>query len=494
MRTTAPKDVVKLLSGSLVAKVFGIGAVMLFARVLPKDQMAIFPAYLMLAGLSTLFVTFGIYAAFVREVPSLLRTDEARARSLVMTGSGVILAGTLIPCVAAWWWSDAIAAFVFKNAAQGWVIRIMVPGFLAYVVSKTADQIMWGRAQFGATSILQILESIVRPVATVALWFWLGYRGIVFGLVIAQFVMAAVAFWCVRDMFLGPLPALYPLRKLFSESMPYYIGNYLSYLRGDGDSILVSFLGPAALAEYYIAKTLFTNMALVWAAVDRVAAERLARFALTESFADKVRALHVRICQMMIPFDLLAIAVAPGALVVLAGARYSNATWPAIILLVAMLVQFISIPYDRAVYVSLSGMIRLKFTILEAVVVVVSAAILVPLAGVTGVAAARIIAPLGVCIFGAWIMRRHLGLVLPLRPMLLALATAAPGAALALVLVPTAHGVASALSAMTLASLIWVSSTVVLAWFLDRPMLLALGAEVFPRYRAAVSSWGVLRG
>jgi len=489
MSSDAPKDVMKLLSGSLVAKVFTVASMMVFTRILTKNQMAIFPAYVMLAGLVGLFLTFGIFAAFVREVPSLVRTDRAQARSLVVTGSAIVLAGTLIPCVACWFWSGWVAQFVFKDTAQAWAVRIMAPGFLAVAMSRIADWVMWGCGQYGPTSIVKTLESLLRPVCTLACFYWLGYRGIVVGLVGAQFVLAAIGFWYVRDMFIGPMSGIYPLRKLIAESMTYYIGDYLSYLRGDGDSLLVTtFLGPSALAEYYIAKTLFTNMQLVWTAVDRVAAERLARFVHTPEFGEKLKALHIRISQVTIPLSTAAIAVAPSTLVLLAGARYADAGWPAAVLLLSALVLFVAIPYDRGVYIALPGTVRLKFTAIEAVVVLASAAILVPLAGLVGVALARIVAPTGVCVFGAYILWRHMGLALPLRPVLLALATTAPGAILALVLTPAAHGIGSALTETIMAATVWASTSAMLAYLFNRPLLDLLIRNLSMRYRTFVSA------
>lgn len=483
---SAPRDVAKLLSGSMLARAFGVVSTMLFARILTKEQMAIFPAYLMLAGLPLLVLTFGIYAAFVREIPSLLRTDEAKARSLVLAGSGIIVAGTIVPCLACWWWSDAISVFVFKTAAMGWAIRVMVPGFAAYVVFKTADQVMWGMGKFGTISTIQILESVVRPAATIGLYLCIGYPGIVLGLVIAQAIVAAISLWCVRSMYFRRFPGIYPLRKLISESMPYYVGNYLSYLRGDGDSILVTaFLGPAALAEYYVAKTLFSNMALVWTAVDRVAVQRLARAVGTSKFVAKLNELHVRIANILVPFAFFAIALAPGALVVLAGARYASAQWPATVLLLASLMMFVAIPFDRGVYVSLPGIVRLKFTVMEAVVTIATAAALVPVLGIVGVAAARIAAPTGVRLFGAHILRKRLGIVLSAKPTLLALATTAPGAALALLLTPAAHGIFSALSAMATGAAIWATSSFVLAFVFNRSLLDTLIQAFGSRWRAA---------
>lgn len=485
----APKDVVKLLSGSVIATLFRICSTVIFARVLTKSQMAIFPTNLMLGGLIMLVLTFGIYAAFVRELPSLLRSDLTRARSLVITGTGFILAGTIIPCAACWLWSGTVAGFVFRDPTQSWVIQTLVPGFFAYVVTRTVDQIMQGCGRFGAISILQVLEASLRPIVTIALYFWLGYRGIVIGIALAQFVAALVSLWLIRDLFARPFPPLYPLRKLLSQSMPYYIGNYLSYFRGDGDSIFVTtFLGPAALAEYYVAKTLFMNMNLIWNAVDRVATERLARFVDTPAYPEKLKALHARTSQLLIPLSMLAIACAPGALVILAGVRYADAIWPAIVLLLASLAMFIAIPYDRGVYVALPGLIRLKFTVVEAVVTVVFAATLAPLAGIIGVAFARIAAPTGITLFGAHLLRRHLGIHLPLRPILLGFATAMPGTLLALIIGGHPHGTLAAVLSLAGSIIVWTTCFLLLAFALNRELLTTLATEATRRYRAAFST------
>lgn len=486
MTTSAEKDVFKLLGGSAAAKVLGIASMILFTRLLTKDQMAVFPAFLMLAGLPVLFLTFGIFAAFIRDVPGLLRTDKALVRSLIVTGSGIIILGTIVPTVAAYWWSDRIAEFVFRRADDGWIIRTMIPGFLAYVISKIAENVMWGRGQFGASSVIQIVESIVRPVTTTALFFLLGFKGIVIGLVAAQLIMAAIGFWYVRDIFLGPLPPVYPLGKLIRESMPYYIGNYLSYLRGDGDTFLVTvLLGPAALAEYYLAKTLYSNVGLILTAVDKVAVQRLARFAGDRSFNDKIRELHIRISQTTIPFGLLVIAAAPGLILVLGGSRYVGATGPAILLLVVALIQFAIIPVDRAVYIAVPGFLRVASAIIEAGAVLGTALLLAPYAGLLGVAAARIIAPIVYCLFGVFILHRRLGLSLPFQVTFLAVMTAAPGTALALLLAPRPQGFLGALENISLATGIWVVALIAIGSLLNRPLVNVLTENTFRYYRTA---------
>lgn len=487
MSLNARNDIFKLLSGSLLAKVFGVASTVIFARLLTKDQMAIFPVYLMLAGVPNLILTFGILSTFTRELPSLLREDFERARSLIATGSFIIFIGTIIPSLASYYWSEEIAVFAFRDASQAWIIKIMVPGFMAFMLSKIIEYVMWGRGQFGATSKVQIIESVVRPSATLILYFLLGYKGIVIGLVGAQFVMVAVGAYYIRDVLIGPVPVLYPVGKLIKESMPYYIGNYISFLRGDGDTLLVStFLGPAALAEYYIAKILYSNVLLVQAAIDKVVLERLARFIRTPQFLDKVRQAHDQISQIAVPFVLLAIAVAPNALILLAGPRYADATWPTIVLLVAALVQFVAIPIDRAVFLSLPGYLRIAYSVIEAAGVVAAAVTLVPLIGITGMALARIIAPIGVCVFGLLLLWRRLGLELPFKALGTSLATALPGTVFVLLVTPKVHGIFAVASAVAIGASMWAVIFILLTYVFNRQLLAGISKEARQQWTTLV--------
>jgi len=487
---TASRDVLTLLSGSFIAKLIAMASITIFARALSKQEMAVFPAYFMLTGLSCLVLTLGIFSLFTRDIPSLLQRGEIeQMRSLAVTGSAVIILGTIPVILFSLYFGDAIAGLVFRDVDDGWIIKLMAPGFLAATISQIAEYMMWGRGQFGATSLVQMLQSFLRPIGTLTFYFWLGFPGVVVGLVVAEFISAGAGIWCIRDVVIGPLPAIYPLRRLVSESMPYYIGNYLTYFRGDGDSLFVTaLLGPQALAEYYIAKILYTNAFLLMTAVDKVAVQRLARFIGTPAFLDTVRNLHVQISEVLIPFSLLLIALAPGLMTVIGGSRYANATWPAIVLLVAMLIQFIGVSYNRAIYVALPGTTRLKFTAIETLVVVVSTCVLAPLAGIIGAAFSRVIAALGIWLFGAFLLRRHLAAALPLRPTFIAVATGLPGTILVLLLSAPATGLRGAIILLLQSGTIWTAAFLGLTLVLNRPLIESLSGAFTRRYRAAFSS------
>jgi len=488
IRSTASRDVLKLLSGTFVAKLIAMASITVFARILSKHEMSVFPAYFMLTGLSCLVLTLGIFSLFTRDIPSLLQRGEIlQMRSLVVTGSAIIVLGTIPVILFSLCFGGTIASLVFRDVQDGWIIRLMAPGFLAAAISQIAEYVMWGRGQFGATSLVQMFQSFLRPAGTLSFYLWLGFPGVVVGLVVAEFVAAGAGLWCIRDVLTGPLPPVYPLRKLVSESMPFYIGNYLTYFRGDGDSLFVTaLLGPGALAEYYIAKILYTNAFLLMTAVDKVAVQRLARFVGTPAFLDNVRNLHTQISEVLIPFSLLLIALTPGLMAIIGGSRYADATWPAIILLLAMSIQFVGISYNRAIYVALPGTTRLKFTAIETLVVIISTSVLAPLFGIIGAACSRVVAALGIWSFGAYILWRDMAAALPLRPTLVAVATALPGTILALLLSGPHHDIRGAVILLTQSATIWSASFLGLTLVLNRPLFELLGSEFTRRYRAVI--------
>ncbi|HEY3779355.1 MAG TPA: oligosaccharide flippase family protein [Rhizomicrobium sp.] len=470
MARAAIRDVGKLISGNLLAKVFGVASLMFFTRILSKQEVAIFPVYLMLIGIASLFFSFGIYQTFLRRLPSLIREDITTARSLVMTGTAIIMVGIVTVLIVSLAFSERIAVFAFRDEKLSWAVRVMSAGFVAYAVARVADNIMWGRGQFAAMSALQIADSIVRPAATVTSFLLFGFPGIVYGLVVAQIINAGLLFYCVADLFFGRLPPLYPVKKLMSESLPFYIDGYLWYLKGEGDSLLVTvLLGPAILAEYYVAKTLYTNAMLVLTSLDRVALERLARHAgLTDVFRAKAREMQVHIAETMIPLSLWAIAVAGYGMVVLAGSRYRDATWPAVGLLVVALVQFLFVTVDRAVFVSLSGAYRLAKTAVEAAAVLIAAVYFVREWGLMGVVEARVLGPLAAGLFGIALLRRKLGLSLPFEPALRATVAALPGTLLVFLFAPKMQGTVSALLAGIVSSAVWAFSFTVFSFAMDR--------------------------
>ncbi len=466
----AVKDFSKLLSGNLLARAFGFAATMLFARVLTKEQLAIFPVYLMLNGIAVILLDCGITPLFSRLLPSLFREDVETARSLLWTGLAFVVAGALLVSASTALFASQIAGFVFKDTAQADVVAMLAPGFIAYAVTTGTSYVMVARAQFISASVIQVVESVVRPLLTVALFLALGVRGIVMALVAAQIIIAALSVYCVRDALFGRWPRVYSLRLLFSQSLPLYFDSYLFYLRGEGDNWLVSaFLGPQTLAAYYIAKTLFSAAVMILQSLDKVVVERFARHRnAAEEFDSRVQNLHAMTSQIVLPILLLAVALTPYLIVLLGGARYRDAAAPAVLLMMVALVQFLILPIDRAVFVALSPLYRLSKTALETVVVFASAMVLAPLASASGIAAARLLGEAAGGGYGWFLLGRRRGLKLALNGLWLSLLTASPGTILILLLAPrTASSVHAAIMIPALAAG-WLAAFLILSYRFNR--------------------------
>jgi hypothetical protein len=281
------------------------------------------------------------------------------------------------------------------------------------------------------------------------------------------------------------LPRIYPLRQLVRESFPFYLDNYLWYLKGDGDMLLVAFLGPSALAEYYVAKSLYSNVLLAWISLDKVVLERLARFAqVADAFRARIIDVHNRISEAAPACILFIVALAPNAVVVLAGTHYPHSIWPAVALLIVALIQFVAIPINRAVFVGLPGLFRLSASAIEATFVVGAVAWLAPQAGILGIALARIVGPIAGGAFGLAVLQRKLGFELSFAPLLRSLAAAAPGTVLVLLLQPRAHGSIVALADAVAAGLAWLVLFALLSYAFNRPSFEAVAAFLSRRYRA----------
>jgi len=250
----------------------------------------------------------------------------------------------------------------------------------------------------------------------------------------------------------------------------------------------VAFLGPSVLAEYYIARNLYTNVLIGWYSLDKVVLERLARLGqMSDAFRARAAEIHTRVSETAVPAMMLVIAVAPYGLLVLAGAKYADATWPAVALLVVALIQFVNIAINRAVFVGLPGTYRLSASAVEAAAVLIAAGCLVPTQGIMGVAFARIVGPVAGGVFGYALLRQKFDLSLPWQPTLCALAASAPGTLIILLCAPLAHGAGAAVLDAAAACVFWLTAFALLSYALNRPAFDAAASFLSRRYRAVFS-------
>ena len=90
------QDLGKLVSGNVATKAIGIFVLAFYARVLTKEELAIFPIYGMLSGLTPVILSFGVKANLLKWLPSLLKKNMPEARRLVASSALLSVSGTVI--------------------------------------------------------------------------------------------------------------------------------------------------------------------------------------------------------------------------------------------------------------------------------------------------------------------------------------------------------------------------------------------------------------
>ena len=423
------RDISVLLTGSLVTKIIGLAALMFYARVLSKAELAVFPIYLMLSELSLVLPSFGVMPTLIKTLPLQLKHDQDTARGLIYTSSTIVIWGTILVSVAAYIFSPDISRILLQNKIGANVVRIMTIGFVALSIGKLAEQVMWAAGRFGKKSLLNVLESIFKPTCTVVLFLTYGLVGIVVGLVLAQIIRSLLALYYIRDIVFKKSIAPYPVRSLLRQSMPFYFESFLMYFRREGDNWLVStMLGSSTLAVYYIAKTVYANFFLIYKSIDQVITEKLAiRFHNDAGFKGAIGDCYRYITHSSIPIFLYTICILPILIVLLGGDRYLASITPSSILLAALLVQFLRIPVDRTIFIASKSENRVILTMVDTLFLFGGLLTLTPLFDVEGVAASRVVSQLGGGLFGLWFMHSKLKVILDLKPFLSSLATALPG-------------------------------------------------------------------
>ena len=409
----------------MTTKVIGIAVLGFYARVLSKEEMAIFPIYMMLSDLSSLILSFGIMPTLIKLLPSLLKEDVQEAHCLITTSTLIIVSGTTVIIGFVLLFSDQINGLLLDNSLQTELIQIMTVGFIALSISKIADQILWASGRFGCKSLLNVVESVIRPCCTVSFFLLFGIKGLVTGLVLSQIVKAAMACFWIRDICFVNYSGFYPLGRLLKQSLPFYLESYLMYFRREGDNWLVSsMIGPASLAVYYIAKTVYNSCYVFYSSVDQVVTRELARYKLNQQLLlQKTYEVHANISIVSIPGIFIAITLLPLAVPFIAGAAYKTAITPATILLLALLVDFQRISISRTVFIALSSRARFYITLLDTMVLLPGLFILGFLFGSPGIAGARLLSQ---AIGGGaayWILFRKMAFTLEYKASVLLLST-----------------------------------------------------------------------
>lgn len=418
----------QLISADIFVKALAVVALAFYTRYLPKPHLSLLPIYEMLAGMSTLFFSFGILPTFVRSLPSLLQSDPPEARGMVLTGACPVLGGAAFFSLSIFCFAVHISRLLCATTAYASLLQLMTIGFFTSAVTKLAQYLLWAASRFGKVSIMNMFNSLANVLLTVGLLLLLGLKGLVLGLVIRDAISACLSLFFLRDiLFTGPV-RYYSLKKLLKQSVPFYLEGYLIYFRAQGDYWIVStMLGPAAMATYYVAKRIYAAVLTLFESADKVITTDLAR--RREDLKDtkeRISQLLIVISQTAVPLVFLIIGLAPSIIYVVAGKQYADSVVPCIILCVAILAQFVRAPIGRAIFVLKPPVARFKLTAVDSTCLVTALLLLTPLLNEPGVALSRFLSSAVAAVYACLVLKSVLAVRIPIGQIAMSLAASLP--------------------------------------------------------------------
>lgn len=257
-----------LLSINLSGRVVSVLVFAWLARILESEHLAYVGLIPALSGLVLAAFGFGVGTLLERDVPRLLVSDPARADALQRSGFLVASLSIVIMVLVFWVFVDAwtglfLADYTFEAGSIRWIALPMA----AYMFNEINAWMMIIRRETKAFGILKIYGDIAAKLAVVGLYLWRPSETSVFlGLALGHFPFLVVALWLQRG-WLFKAPLFNPL-KLIWESRVFYAEANFTALRDRGDSVLVSsVLGPIAMANYYVAKSVAAQLLVFYSPV-----------------------------------------------------------------------------------------------------------------------------------------------------------------------------------------------------------------------------------
>lgn len=408
-------SLVQLSSANMAVKLLGILMIAFFARYLTKEELAILPAYEMLAALSGIFSSFGIQPTFLRILPAKLNEDVEGARRMIFTGGALFTAGSAIFSVGSFLFAGHLNQLLFKGQDFEEIIRIAAAGFFFVALKNFAHAVLWSSSRFDRISMVQITTAIGRAVFLGGLLLVWDVRGLTLGLVLNEVLGATLSLYFIRDILFRRPVSFIPLKSLFRESWPFYLEGYLIYFRNQGDNwIVATMLGPAAMSVYFVAKRLPTTLQMFIESLDKISTSEISRRKNDpEGIRNYIQRLFLVNSHVALPGTVFVMGMAPLFILLVAGKAYMGAVVPCLILCMVLPLLALQIPPGRGIFVLHPPYVRVLMTIAESAVLIASMFVLAPMLKENGIALSRVLATASALVVTLLVLRRTLGLGMP---------------------------------------------------------------------------------
>jgi len=252
--TRIVRDVSYLLTGQIAVGAVGLVTSAWLARNLPEGELSAWPALISLVAITYTLSNFGLRDSCVRSVPRLLSEGQEKKvgrmlrTSVLLTVSGSFVLSGLVYVLA-----SNIDGLMLKNEVPVGVVRLLAIAVLLTTVSTHFEWFLNALQRYKWLAATRAVRNIVRPVASVVLYWFGGIQGAVLGLAIGPLLGCLFSAWVLLP-YLRRGTGFMPLGMLLPQSFPYYVSGISAGLISRLDYILVGALGGTKnLATYFVA-------------------------------------------------------------------------------------------------------------------------------------------------------------------------------------------------------------------------------------------------
>ena len=393
-----------LIFGAFIAsKLFGYIYTIIIARFLGPSDFGIFSEATAVIGIITAIVVLGLPAGILHfYVAHTSQGNKAKARGSVFAGLKIHLASSVIGGVLLFVFADFIAVNIFADPMLGPILRIFAV-MLPFSVFTT-DLMMIIQASRIIKYKLYVrnfIEIFVKLGLTVLLFF-IGYglMGAIWGLMLSA--VAAFLFglyyvnkhiFKIRDLSTKPV---YNYRELFRYSWPLFAVGIFIFLMSTTDLLMLGYFGVASdVGIYNIARVVAVLLTIVpMGFLSMFLPTITAQYARRETSALRTTFKTVTRWSFYLSLPMAAFMLLfPMQIIdVMFGAEYSAAAYP----MYFLVTSFFIASFMRANNEILQGIRRTKLiffnTVFSGVLNIILNAIMIPLYGLPGAAAATMIA------------------------------------------------------------------------------------------------------
>jgi O-antigen/teichoic acid export membrane protein len=253
----------KLLSITLSGKVVSVLVLALLARTLAAEHLAYIGLIPAVAGLMLAVFGFGVGTLLERDVPRLRVSDPEAADTLLRTGFFVASLAVVLMLVFFWtlvdvWTNLFLSGYEFDPSS----IRLMTLPMAFYMFVTINGWMLIIRGEARNYGYIHVYGDIAAKIGALGAYFLHASEMSLFvGLALGQLPFFGAALWMHRD-WLFRRRFISPIELVWSSRVFYVEANFTA-LRNHGDSLLVSsVLGPAAMAGYYVAKRVASQLSV----------------------------------------------------------------------------------------------------------------------------------------------------------------------------------------------------------------------------------------